>query len=170
MPALSKNSASFIPSFKHNVGKQSSAFKQAVYIPSKHFVENDGMQNRIKEIRESRGLTLQQLADAAGTTNQQIHHLESGKRKLTQDWMRRLADALQVESHDLIAETRLVPIIGTVGAGAEIFPIDDYPLAQPELLAEHVHPADGLEYVEAPPGGPLRGIVALKIGIVHFKA
>jgi len=47
-------------------------------------------------IRDARGLTQQDLADLAGTTNQQIGHLEKGKRKLTVDWMNRLAPHLGV--------------------------------------------------------------------------
>lgn len=50
--------------------------------------------NRIRELREARGLTLDQLAQAVGTTNQQVSHLELGKRELTVAWLRRLADVL----------------------------------------------------------------------------
>jgi antitoxin component HigA of HigAB toxin-antitoxin module len=50
--------------------------------------------NRIRELREARGLTLEDLAHRVGTTNQQISHLELGKRQLTVEWLRRLAKAL----------------------------------------------------------------------------
>lgn len=50
--------------------------------------------NRIRELREARGFTLEELAGRVGTTNQQISHLELGKRQLTVDWLRRLAVAL----------------------------------------------------------------------------
>jgi transcriptional regulator with XRE-family HTH domain len=53
-----------------------------------------GNGNRIRELRESAGLTLDALAERVGTTNQQISHLEMGKRKLTVQWLRRLAHAL----------------------------------------------------------------------------
>ncbi|WP_205854061.1 helix-turn-helix domain-containing protein [Phenylobacterium kunshanense] len=39
--------------------------------------------NRIREQREAAGLTLQALAERIGTTNQQLSHLELGKRELT---------------------------------------------------------------------------------------
>lgn len=39
-------------------------------------------------------MTLDQLAAAVGTTNQQISHLELGKRQLTVAWLRKLAAAL----------------------------------------------------------------------------
>jgi transcriptional regulator with XRE-family HTH domain len=51
--------------------------------------------NRIRELRETRGLTLAELADRVGTTNQQISHLELGKRQLTVEWLRRLGVALE---------------------------------------------------------------------------
>lgn len=60
--------------------------------------------NRIKELREQRDLTLQQIADAAGTSLQQIHKLENGDRRLTDEWMRRIAPALGVHPAALLIE------------------------------------------------------------------
>lgn len=54
------------------------------------------MPNRIKELRESRGLTLEQVAQVAGTSLQQVQRLERGQRRLTDVWMRRLAPAFGV--------------------------------------------------------------------------
>jgi transcriptional regulator with XRE-family HTH domain len=51
--------------------------------------------NRLRELREARGLTLEDLARLLGTTNQQISHLELGKRQLTVEWLRRLGSALE---------------------------------------------------------------------------
>jgi transcriptional regulator with XRE-family HTH domain len=45
-------------------------------------------------MREARGMTLADLAERLGTTNQQVSHLELGKRQLTVDWLRRLGAAL----------------------------------------------------------------------------
>jgi transcriptional regulator with XRE-family HTH domain len=52
------------------------------------------LQNHLRALREARGLTLEQLASAVGTTNQQISLLELGKRQLTVAWLKRLAAAL----------------------------------------------------------------------------
>jgi transcriptional regulator with XRE-family HTH domain len=57
---------------------------------------------KIKELREARGISQQQLADMVGTTNQQISHLENGKRKLTIEWLQRLARALGCSPFDLV--------------------------------------------------------------------
>lgn len=61
------------------------------------------MANRIKELRDQRGMTLEQVAEGADTTFQQIQRLEQGKRRLTDDWMRRVAKALGCSAAELLA-------------------------------------------------------------------
>jgi len=62
------------------------------------------MGNRIKELREQRGLTQQQLADMIGTTKQQIGRLEGAKRRLSDQWVQKIAGALEVHPGELWAE------------------------------------------------------------------
>jgi transcriptional regulator with XRE-family HTH domain len=62
------------------------------------------MANRIKELREARGLTLQQVADAARTSLQQIQRMENSHRRLTDEWMRRIAPVLRVHPAELLLE------------------------------------------------------------------
>jgi transcriptional regulator with XRE-family HTH domain len=40
------------------------------------------VRNKIKAMREARALSLETLAERVGTTNQQMSHLENGKRRL----------------------------------------------------------------------------------------
>jgi phage repressor protein C with HTH and peptisase S24 domain len=54
-------------------------------------------ENRLRELRERAGLTMQALAERAGTSPPQINKLEKGERRMTIDWMTRLARALGVE-------------------------------------------------------------------------
>lgn len=61
------------------------------------------MENRIRVMREARGLSLEALAAEAGTTNQQISLLEAGKRRLTVDWLLRLALPLKCHPWELVA-------------------------------------------------------------------
>lgn len=63
------------------------------------------MANRIRELRKQTGLSQQALARRIGTTGQQVGHLEAGRRKLTQDWMERLAAGLDCGPADLIGPT-----------------------------------------------------------------
>jgi len=59
--------------------------------------------NRLKQLRKARGITLDTLAAKVGTTNQQISHLELGKRQLTVEWLRRLAAALDCHPWEIVA-------------------------------------------------------------------
>jgi len=58
--------------------------------------------NRIREFRESARLSMQALADRAGTSAPQINKLEKGERKLTSTGMIRLGRALNVDPKDLM--------------------------------------------------------------------
>ena len=60
------------------------------------------MDNRIRAFREAKGLSLDQLAPLAGTSNQQISNLETGKRRLTVDWLTALGKALGCHPWSLI--------------------------------------------------------------------
>lgn len=78
------------------------------------FALNGFMQfpNRIRELREARGLTQEELAAEAGTTSQQIGRLERGARSLRQDWMERIAAVLGVTPAELLPQAGEAP--GTV--------------------------------------------------------
>jgi transcriptional regulator with XRE-family HTH domain len=67
-----------------------------------HAVHEGFMQNRISILRREKGLSLTDLAKAAGTTKAQIQKLERGDRRLSLDWMDRLARALGVKASDLL--------------------------------------------------------------------
>jgi imidazoleglycerol-phosphate dehydratase len=60
------------------------------------------MTNRIRTLRKQKALNQQELAERIGTTGQQVGHLEAGRRKLTQDWMERLAQGLDCNPADLL--------------------------------------------------------------------
>ncbi|WP_297022434.1 helix-turn-helix domain-containing protein [Thalassospira sp.] len=62
------------------------------------------VENRIKKKRKARGLTLKQLAEIVGVSNQQISHLENGRRRLSVEWLLRIAEALECQPSDLLVE------------------------------------------------------------------
>lgn len=68
------------------------------------------MNNRIKVLRESRGLSLEALATKVSATNQQISLLESGKRRLTVDWLYRLSEALECHPWEVVNEVAPQPL------------------------------------------------------------
>lgn len=49
-------------------------------------------------------MSLEKLAELVGTTNQQISYLETGKRRLTVDWLHRLGIALGCHPWALVSE------------------------------------------------------------------
>lgn len=63
------------------------------------------MQSRIRDVRKAKGLTLADVAARCkpATTAQTIGRLETGTRVLSLIWINRIADALGVDSSDLIA-------------------------------------------------------------------
>lgn len=67
--------------------------------------------NRIRELRKARGLSGYDLAKLVGTTAQQISRLERGGRdgrRLTVEWMTKIARALNVTPSDLISERAML--------------------------------------------------------------
>lgn len=72
--------------------------------------------NRIREFREGARLSMQALADRAGTSAPQINKLEKGERKLTVDWMIRLGQALGVDPKDLMVIDAPSGAAGEAGA------------------------------------------------------
>ena len=60
-------------------------------------------ENPIKAWREFRGLTQQQLADAAGISKPYLSQIETGKRKGSTDILSALAKALKVTLEEVVA-------------------------------------------------------------------
>jgi transcriptional regulator with XRE-family HTH domain len=60
------------------------------------------MSNPLESLRRKAGLTMQQLADLAGTTAPQINKLEKGQRDLDKKWAMRLAPYLDVSAEDIL--------------------------------------------------------------------
>ena len=70
--------------------------------------------NRIREWRTRKGWSMQQLADSCSTSRAQIDKLERGERRLTVDWMVRLAKPLGCRPAELL------PVSMVPGLGAEM--------------------------------------------------
>lgn len=62
--------------------------------------------NKIKDIRELRGLSQSELARRVGTTPSTISRLESGARKLTQEYLVAISRALDADPGDLIGKAQ----------------------------------------------------------------
>lgn len=85
----------------------------------------------IRLLREKIGLTQQQLADAAGTSQPQIKRLEAGDRKLTKEWAVRLARPLNTTPEILLfGEPDQITPVNDNGLPAQENPISDLPNAE----------------------------------------
>ncbi len=103
------------------------------------------MGNRIRELREQRGMTTAQLAAAAGTSQPQITRLERGERKLSEEWMVRIAAALGVTPADLLASATLAEVTDDV----EPYRAGEF------ATAAYLMKSDVLEQIELPAGSLL---------------
>lgn len=111
---------------------------------------------KFKKAREDSKLSQSQLAKRAGVSQQAIGEIERGA-VLSSRSIHKIAKALNISANYLdpdVPETnigsQLVPVIGYIGAGAEIFTIDDH------------EKGAGLEEVEAPPGAGA-SVIALRV-------
>ena len=96
------------------------------------------MKHRLKEIMKEKGVTQERLASLIGAHPITISKLVRGKMRLSDKWIEKISSALEVPPTELFAERQTIPIVGYVGAGAEIWPIDDHA------------PGAGLDEVELP--------------------
>jgi transcriptional regulator with XRE-family HTH domain len=117
--------------------------------------------NNLQQLRVQHGLTQQAIAEATNTNRGHISKLEAGKIGMNEEWIRKLSAKFGWTPSQLLGKLR-VPIIGNVGAGGEVYPIDDLP-----LLPKNVETAEqdyiNCEWVESPPGIYPDGIVALRV-------
>lgn len=60
--------------------------------------------NSLETIRKERGLTMQKLADLIGTDASTISKLEKGTTALSDSWLRKLSDALDVTVDEILRE------------------------------------------------------------------
>ncbi len=63
------------------------------------------MPNRILELRRAAGLSQEELAFRIGVSKMQISGMERGVREITLTMMRKLAEALGVDTVDILART-----------------------------------------------------------------
>jgi len=64
--------------------------------------QHGGMTNFLRQWREARGLTLEQVGSAIGSDKTQISKLEKGDRKLSVQWLERLATFYGVDPGELL--------------------------------------------------------------------
>lgn len=96
------------------------------------------MGNMLKSLREARGWTHERAADEMKVSRSQFIKLERGERRLTADYINQAAEAFGVRPADVIddPEDSIIPLMGYIGAGAEILP--EFEQVPPEGL-DQIH-------------------------------
>lgn len=98
---------------------------------------------------------MQELADMVGISRVYLSDLKAGRKQLNQRLINALAEALGCEPSDIISQETSalrVPVLGEVGAGGQVMPIDDIPLFRTGSMREVDWDTANCETVEAPPG------------------
>lgn len=110
------------------------------------------MKNNIRKIRKNLDMSMDAVAEIIGTTRATIMKLEKGQMQLTTQWMEKIARALKCPPMELIFDISppMVPVMGYVGAGAEVIPLEDTEISS-------------LEEVECPTGYLPANIIALRV-------
>ena len=94
---------------------------------------------KIKAARQRLGWSQEQLARAAGTSQQNVVRIESGKVQISRA-LPAILKALGLSEDDPVVRPQFVPIVGYAGAGSEIFTLDDHAKG------------DGLDQIDVPAG------------------
>ncbi|MCB1424097.1 MAG: helix-turn-helix transcriptional regulator [Nitratireductor sp.] len=100
------------------------------------------MRNNLKQIREEKGLTQEQLADAMGVHYTTINRIEN-KPTLAPKWVKRFAEYFKVP------ESRLVGMEPDTESGKRFLPV--FGLAAGAVRGTHRMDSDPVEYLPAPP-------------------
>lgn len=82
------------------------------------------MKAKLKAARDAEGLTQEQLAEDVGLSVSQISRFESGEREPRVGEITAIAKRLRVRPSAFIEEV-ILSVVGRIGAGAEVVPMDD---------------------------------------------
>lgn len=63
-----------------------------------------GLMNRLRELREQKGLSQEKLAELIGVSHSTIQRLESGGMKMTDEYLAALSDALHCHPAEIITD------------------------------------------------------------------
>lgn len=129
------------------------------------------MKNRIKEIRQKRGITQAELAKQIGVAQNTLSYWENGKYDVDNDSLKKIADYFQVTTDYLLAhshssasealpafdnifriEKKLFPLLGEIACGEPIYAEEkheSYVLAGSDLEADFCLRAKGDSMVNA---------------------
>jgi transcriptional regulator with XRE-family HTH domain len=102
-----------------------------------YLVMECSVQSRIRDVRRAKGLTLADVAERCNppTTAQTIGRLETGMRVLSLIWINRIADALGVDSSDLVAlpDQQYLPVAAVLHEDGTYAPTQEERIMVPNI-------------------------------------
>ncbi|HMG49884.1 MAG TPA: XRE family transcriptional regulator [Inquilinus sp.] len=114
------------------------------------------MGNGLKRLRLARAWTHEQAAEAMAISRSQFIKLERGERRLTADYIRQAAEAFGAGELEVMGAAGTVPLVGKVGAGAEVHLFDG------DASSEQI------DEVDAPPGADETTVAVIVSGDSMF--
>ncbi len=119
----------------------------------------------IRAIMEKYDLKVSPWCQKAGLSEGTLRNFLNGDSdSISSNNLELLANATGLTAGQLLAEdqaTPMVPVLGHVGAGEAVTPIDDLPLLNG--FSEKDCASINCEFVDSPPGGVYRDMVALRV-------
>jgi len=117
--------------------------------------------DRLRQARLGAGFsTIKSASDERGLHKQNLADHEAGRRGISPDWAKKYARAFSVKPDWILFGTnstsKTVPIVGYIGAGAELYPYDD-----------HAKGAS-LDEIPAPPGSHESAVAVIVRGDSMF--
>lgn len=112
---------------------------------------NATMKMRLEQLLKDIGKTQAWLAEQADVNPGYLSQIKTGQKQGSPDVLRKIADALDVHIGALYVSERRVPVVGRVGAGAEVQLVDAFAKG------------DGLYKVSCPDDLPEKRIVAVEV-------
>lgn len=110
-------------------------------------------------------VTQADIARAWGVENGDASQRVAGKIRITPDRARVLTKRFGWTATEIYGDAEptnhRIPVLGSVGAGEVVRPIDDMPLARG--FKEHEMQDMNCDFVDAPPGGLYRDMIALRV-------
>ncbi len=89
------------------------------------------MKNKLKLLRKSRGLSMEEVAIKLGTSHQQISRLEKSQRRMSDVWIKRYCDAFHMRPEDILeinSKNDLIPLVGYIGGATTFGGMDSEPI------------------------------------------
>ena len=99
------------------------AAKERIMTASEMMTKTALCRQAMREARQAQGLTLKQVAYKMGISSPQVQRVESGARRLTIQFLQDYCDAININILDLFSPLIAVPVIGVIGADANINPV-----------------------------------------------